>query len=92
MHDFSCTDAADMHYQILADRVRYFKEDVRGVTTMCKVMEEMRNQTKKETLIAAAIDSAKRMLSPGKMSYAEIAECSTLTVAEVKALAEAQPV
>ena len=27
MHDFSCTDAEQMHYQILANRVRYFKED-----------------------------------------------------------------
>ncbi len=27
MHDFSCTSAEEMHYQILADRVRYFKED-----------------------------------------------------------------
>ena len=27
MHDFSCINAKDMHYKILADRVRYFKED-----------------------------------------------------------------
>ena len=27
MHDFSCTNAKDMHNKILADRVRYFKED-----------------------------------------------------------------
>ena len=35
MHDFSCTDAKDMKYKILADRVRYFKEDEEGVATMC---------------------------------------------------------
>ena len=27
MHDFSCTDAKDMRYRALAERVRYFKED-----------------------------------------------------------------
>ena len=27
MYDFSCTNAKDMNYKILADRVRYFKED-----------------------------------------------------------------
>ncbi|WP_330611134.1 hypothetical protein [Blautia luti] len=27
MYDFSCTDPKDMYYKILADRVRYFKED-----------------------------------------------------------------
>lgn len=26
MHDFSCTKADDMHYEVLADRVRYLKE------------------------------------------------------------------
>ena len=26
MHDFHCTEAKDMNYKILADRVRYFKE------------------------------------------------------------------
>lgn len=36
MADFSCTDAEQMHYQILANRVRYFKEDTEGVATMCK--------------------------------------------------------
>lgn len=44
MHDFSCTDAKDMHYKILADRVRYFKEDAKGVETMCKAMEDMRKE------------------------------------------------
>lgn len=27
MNDFACTNAKDMKYKILADRVRYFKED-----------------------------------------------------------------
>ena len=31
MHDFSCTNPKDMYYKILADRVRYFKEDEEGV-------------------------------------------------------------
>ncbi|MBO6214891.1 MAG: hypothetical protein J6N76_05070 [Lachnospiraceae bacterium] len=40
MHDFFCTDPDDMNYKELADKVRYFKEDEKGVATMCKVMEE----------------------------------------------------
>ena len=44
MHDFSCTDAKDMHYKILADRVRYFKEDAKGVEAMCRAMEDMRKE------------------------------------------------
>ena len=31
MHDFTCTNAKDMYYEVLADRVHYFKEDEKGV-------------------------------------------------------------
>ena len=48
MHDFSCTDAKDMKYRTLAERVRYFKEDEKGVAAMCKAMEDMRNEAKLE--------------------------------------------
>lgn len=51
MHDFSCTDAKDMYYKILADRVRYFKEDAKGVETMCRAMEEMRKEAAVEELL-----------------------------------------
>lgn len=30
-----------MHYKILADKTRYFKEDAKGVAAMCKIMEEL---------------------------------------------------
>lgn len=48
MHDFLCINAKDMNYQVLADRVRYFKEDEKGVATMCKAMEDMRNEALEE--------------------------------------------
>ena len=48
MNDFSCTDAKDMYNKVLADRVRYFKEDERGVEIMCREMEIMRNQAHEE--------------------------------------------
>ena len=48
MHDFSCTDAKDMYNKVLADRVRYFKEDERGVEIMWRQMEIMRNQAHEE--------------------------------------------
>ncbi|NSF17239.1 hypothetical protein G4434_01470 [Coprococcus comes] len=84
MHDFYCTDPKDMNYKILAERVRYFKEDEKGVATMCRVMEDMRNETAREERIAMA----QRLLKLGKLSYEEIAETAVLTVEEVKALDE----
>ncbi len=52
MHDMWCVEAEDMHYGILAERVRYFKENEEGVATMCRAMEEMRNDTVFTTTLA----------------------------------------
>ena len=82
MYDFYCTDAGKMNYKILADRVRYFKEDEKGVATMSRVMEEMRNETER----AKAIKDAKGMLESGKLTYEEIAKIAELTIDEVRAL------
>ena len=43
MHDFFCIDPNDMYSDVLAERVRFFKEDKKGVAAMCKVMEEIYN-------------------------------------------------
>ena len=51
MHDFFCTDPDDMHYLELANKVRYFKEDEKGVTAMCKVMEDMRNESARNMMV-----------------------------------------
>lgn len=82
MHDFACTEAKDMFYQVLADRVRYFKEDEKGVTVMCKAMEDMRNETAREK----TLQLAKNMLALNKLSYDEIAKVTGLTVDEIKEL------
>lgn len=88
MHDFSCTSADEMHYQILADRVRYFKEDKEGVATMCKIMEDMKNEAAKRN----SIETARVLLAMRKLSYEEIAQSvRLLTVDEVKALDEGKP-
>ena len=44
MHDFFCTNPNDMYSDVLAERVRFFKEDEKGVTAMCRVMEELYNE------------------------------------------------
>ena len=82
MHDFSCTDAADMFYGILADRVRFFKESKEGIEIMCRAMEDMRNQTLKEGMKEVAL----RMLVAGKYALEEIVNISGLSLEEVKQL------
>ena len=82
MHDFSCTDAADMYYGTLADRVRFFKESKEGIEIMCRAMEDMRNQTLKEGMKEVAL----RMLAAGKYALEEIVNISGLSLDEVKQL------
>lgn len=53
MHDMWCVEPEDMHYGILAERVRYFKENEEEVATMCRAMEEMRNDTAFKTMLNA---------------------------------------
>lgn len=86
MHDFSCTDPADMYYDKLADRVRFFKESKEGIAIMCKAMEDMRNQTLREGMI----EVAKKLLSDGTLTLEKIAECVGLSLDEVRKLQTGQ--
>ena len=74
MHDFSCTNPDDMNYEALAKKARYFKQDEKGVATMCKIMEDMRN----EAALSNARETAERLIKKGKMTLEEIAECVPL--------------
>ena len=82
MHDFFCTDPDDMHFKELADKVRYFKEDEKGVAAMCKVMEDMRNETAWNTKVESVI----RWIEMG-LSLEQIAKGEGLTLEQVKEIA-----
>lgn len=51
MHDFNCMEADDMNFELIAERTRYLKENPKGVSEMCKAMEDMRNETTERVLI-----------------------------------------
>lgn len=95
MHDFACTKAEEMHYPILAKRVRYFKEEQEGVATMSRIFEEIKREAAQEaarkTAREKSIQVARRMLMMGKYSHEEISAISDLTMDEVKALDEGKP-
>ena len=82
MHDFSCTDPSDMNYQIIADRVRYFKQEKEGVLAMCRMLEEMRN----ETALEMTKEFALRLIIRGKDTLEEIAEITDLPLEEINHL------
>ena len=94
MHDFSCRNADEMHYKVLRDRVKFFKESKEGRDTMSKAMEdfgrlcEKRGEINGET--RKARDVALRLLSGVKYKYTaeEIADISGLDLEEVRKLQE----
>ena len=96
MHDFSCTEPADMCYNVLADRVRYFKETKEGITAMCKVMEDIYNEGKADGIAEGKVegqykaqkDTAFRMLSVGTYSLEEISAISGLSLEEIQSMNE----
>ena len=50
MHDFSTPNADEMYYNELADKVRFYKQDEKGVQDMCKIVEEYGDQRAAEAL------------------------------------------
>lgn len=84
MHDFSCIKADDMYFSQLAAKMRYLKEDEKGVKAMCRVMEEMRNETE----LATRIETALEMINDGQLSLEKIAQYSGLSIEKVRELAE----
>ena len=87
-----------MHFDILKKRVSQFKDSEEGRRIMCKAVEEVAERRaaeskaagiaegerkgKRETMLAMA----KRLLANGKLMLKEIAECTGLSLAQVKKL------
>ena len=51
MQDFWCKRAKDMNYSVLAERVSFFKEKKEGVNQMCEILDEVKRESKLETLV-----------------------------------------
>ena len=78
MHDFNCTNADEMYFELLADRTRYLKENPKGVSEMCKVIEDMLREER--------LEIAKTMLLDRMLPLEKIAEYARLSIDEVRKL------
>ena len=90
MHDFNCTKADDMNFKLMADRTRYLKENPKGVNEMCRIMEDMRDESIKEGIQEEKKMTVLRMLEAGKYVLEEIANISGLSLEEVEKLKSEQ--
>ena len=83
MHDFLCNDPNEMHYELLAVRSRYFKEDPKGVSEMCKAMEDMRNEAlergRTEGYLNAMIESVRNLKAKLGLSDQQVKDTLNIT-------------
>ncbi len=90
MHDFRCTDASDMNFSALADKVRYFKNE-EGRKNMSRIIEEMCDEAAAEAAVEAAhdksIEIALEMLKDG-LTVQTVSKYSKLSIEEINELAQ----
>ena len=99
MQDFFCEDPEQMNYKELAERADYFKAEVKGVNTMCELMEKFGEKKLEEGRIEGRIEGRlegqRRMLDMTRSLLAlnvpidVIEKSSGLTRAEILALQDA---
>ena len=85
MHDMNCTNAADILNPLLAQEVRYLKEQ------MCRAFEEIAFESAKEATHKANVAVAQKMLADGGLTLEQIAKFSSLPLSEVQELADKLP-
>lgn len=83
MHDFKCKEPKDMYYKNLADRADHLKNTEGGHEEVCKIMEEIKNDSVRQKTIQFAIN----LILRGKDTAQEIADLTGLTLEEVNQLA-----
>ena len=89
MHDFYCKEPSQMKDKVAKENVKFFKEEEKGVTDMCRVMEKLIQEGKKQSEQAAYIKTAKNLLKLGTLTIQQIADSTGLPEETVRGLADA---
>ena len=84
MHDFNCTQANDMIFPLMAEKTRYLKENPKGVSEVCKQMEDLRNESILEGIDIGDLRTTVKYYKKGTITLEEAAEDLNMTVEEFK--------
>lgn len=82
MHDFNCTQANDMIFPLMAEKTRYLKENPKGVSEVCKQMEDLRNESILEGIDIGDLRTTVKYYKKGKITIEEAAADLNMTVEE----------
>ena len=87
MHDFRCVSPDDMHFEFMEERTRYFKENEKGESGMCKIVEDLGKEVAEWYVNERELAIAKSLLNMGYMPMDKIAEASGVPLEMVEELA-----
>ncbi len=83
MHDLTCSDPDEMYYQELAKKVRYLKQDNRGIKEMTEYFDKWEREIAEEN----SLEIAMNLIADGTLSYDAIAKVTGLSIEKVTELA-----
>ena len=86
IHDLHCTEADEMYFPCLSARVKFLKEDEKGVIIVSDYFESLQEKAAKEAQKKERETIALQLLRLGKLTLEEIAKCSGLTLKKVRML------
>ncbi len=87
MHDFSTANADEMYYEELATRMRFFKQDERGVDMVSRIVEEYGDLRAAEALKQQTINTVKNFFANG-VTIEIIAKSLHMTVEQVQEIVQ----
>ena len=82
MHDFKCQKPEDMYYKNLAERADQLKNTEGGREEMCKIMEDLNNESVRQEKYQTAI----RLIKMNLLSAEDIAKATDLSVEDINTL------
>lgn len=74
MHDFSCSNSQDMHFQEMREATQYYKENPEGVRIMCKIFDEIREEGRKEGREESILRDIRNVMETLKVSSSRAME------------------
>ena len=80
MHDFNCKNPADMKIKHFASKAKFLKEDNKGVSQMCQIVEELLLEEKEEIVT--------NLIKQNILSIEQIAEVVNITTEDVQKIAQ----
>lgn len=84
MRDFNCADYRQIQNARIAARVKYFKEESKGVAEMCKTMQVIVEREREDAEITKGKRIALNLWNSGEHDLDKIARTTELTLEQVR--------